>query len=165
MYCTNMNNAAMRRCRRRCDFFRGDLTQESLLTEAIAGVDVVFHLLWTTTAIHEIANRDPIADVNANLVPTLQLLEAARRCGVGRLVFTSSGGTVYGPTTVKPIPETHAQNPINAYGVSKLAIEKYCRCTVICMGWIRSFCALPCRTAPGRTRLGGRERRPFSSTG
>jgi UDP-glucose 4-epimerase len=106
-------------------FFRGDLTQESLLAEAITGVDVVFHLLWTTTAIHEIANRDPIADVNANLVPTLQLLEAARRHGVGRLIFTSSGGTVYGPTTVKPIPETHAQNPINAYGVSKLAIEKY----------------------------------------
>lgn len=106
-------------------FLRGDLTQESLLAEAVAGQDVVFHLLWTTTAIHEVANRDPAADVQANLVPTIHLLEACLRAGVGRVVFTSSGGTVYGRTQIAPIPENHPNNPVNAYGVSKLAVEKY----------------------------------------
>jgi UDP-glucose 4-epimerase len=106
-------------------FLRGDLTQESLLAEAVAGQDVVFHLLWTTTAIHEVANRDPAADVQANLVPTIHLMEACRAAGVGRLLFTSSGGTVYGRTQTAPIPEQHPNNPITAYGVSKLAVEKY----------------------------------------
>ncbi|MCA9897843.1 MAG: NAD-dependent epimerase/dehydratase family protein [Ardenticatenaceae bacterium] len=106
-------------------FLRGDLTQESLLAEAVAGQDVVFHLLWTTTAIHEVANRDPAADVQANLVPTIHLMEACRAAGVGRLVFTSSGGTVYGRTQIAPIPEDHPNNPVTAYGVSKLAVEKY----------------------------------------
>ena len=106
-------------------FLRGDLTQESLLAEAVAGQDVVFHLLWTTTAIHEVANRDPAADVQANLLPTIHLIEACRAAGGGRLLFTSSGGTVYGRTQVAPIPEDHPNNPVNAYGVSKLAVEKY----------------------------------------
>ena len=106
-------------------FLRGDLTQESLLAEAVAQQDVVFHLLWTTTAIHEVANRDPAADVQANLVLTIHLIEACRAARVGRLVFTSSGGTVYGRTQTAPIPEDHQTNPITAYGVSKLAVEKY----------------------------------------
>ncbi len=106
-------------------FFRGDLTQESLLADAVAGQDAVFHLLWTTTAIHEVANRDPAADVQANLLPTIHLIEACRAAGVGRLIFTSSGGTVYGRTRIAPIPEDHPNNPVTAYGVSKLAVEKY----------------------------------------
>ena len=106
-------------------FLRGDLTQESLLAEAVAGQDVVYHLLWTTTAIHEVANRDPAADVQANLLPTIHLIEACRAAGAGRLVFTSSGGTVYGRTQIAPIPESHPTNPVSAYGVSKLAVEKY----------------------------------------
>lgn len=106
-------------------FLRGDLTQETQLAEAVAEQDVVFHLLWTTTAIHEVANRDPAADVLANLLPTVRLIEACLAAGVGRLVFTSSGGTVYGRTQTIPIPENHPHNPVNAYGVSKLAVEKY----------------------------------------
>lgn len=105
--------------------FRGDLTQESLVREALDGVDIVFHLLWTTTAIHEVANRDPIADVQANMMPTIGLMEACCEAKVKRLVFTSSGGTVYGPAQELPIPESHANDPLNAYGVSKLAVEKY----------------------------------------
>lgn len=105
--------------------YRGDLTQESLLQEALNGVDFVFHLLWTTTAIHEVANRDPAADVMANMTPTIGLMEACCEAKVKRLVFTSSGGTVYGPAQTLPIPEDHPNNPLNAYGVSKLAVEKY----------------------------------------
>lgn len=104
-------------------FIRGDLSQAHLVREATAGVDVVFHLAWTT--IHEVSNQDPEADVTTNLIPTLRLLEACRHAGVGRVVFVSSGGTVYGPAQTLPIPETHPQNPINAYGITKLAVEKY----------------------------------------
>lgn len=104
-------------------FIRGDLTQLFLLREALNGVDVVFHLAWAT--IHEISNQDPAADVAANLVPSINLLEACYRSGVRRVVFTSSGGTVYGPTETLPISEQHLENPITAYGINKLAVEKY----------------------------------------
>lgn len=104
-------------------FIRGDLSQDYLVREALIDVDVVFHLAWAT--IHEISNRDPAADVHANLIPSIHLVEACNQASVRRVVFTSSGGTVYGQTQQLPIPETHLQNPINAYGITKLAVEKY----------------------------------------
>ena len=104
-------------------FIRGDIGDPYLIREALIGVDVVYHLAWTT--IHEIANRDPAADVQSNLAPAIRLIEACQGASNPRLVFISSGGTVYGPARQLPIPETHPRNPINAYGVSKLAVEKY----------------------------------------
>ncbi|MEX0645754.1 MAG: NAD-dependent epimerase/dehydratase family protein, partial [Parvularculaceae bacterium] len=61
----------------------------------------------------------------ANVVPTLNLLEACRFFGVKRLIYVSSGGTVYGVPKITPTPESHPQEPITAYGVGKLAIERY----------------------------------------
>lgn len=107
----------------RVRFIRGDLTQSYLVREALAGVDIVFHLAWAT--IHEVSNQDPAADVHANLVPSIHLIEACHQAAVSRVIFTSSGGTVYGPAQRLPIPETHPKNPINAYGITKLAVEKY----------------------------------------
>ncbi|MCP5097452.1 MAG: NAD-dependent epimerase/dehydratase family protein, partial [Chloroflexi bacterium] len=104
-------------------FIRGDLSQAYLIREALIGIDVVFHLAWAT--IHEVANQDPSADVNANLIPSLQLIETAHQAKVKRFVFPSSGGTVYGPVKTLPIHETYPKRPINAYGVTKLAFEKY----------------------------------------
>jgi UDP-glucose 4-epimerase len=104
-------------------FIRGDLTQAHLLREALTGVDVVFHLAWAT--IHEVANQNPATDISANLIPTLHLLEACRQTDVKRLIFTSSGGTIYGTTHQWPTPENHPKNPVTAYGITKLAVEKY----------------------------------------
>lgn len=104
-------------------FIKGDLTQDYLVREAMAGADVVFHLAWGS--IHEVSNRDPAADVHTNLIPSIHLIEAAKIAGVGRFIFTSSGGTVYGPAQTLPISEDHPLNPVNGYGVTKLAVEKY----------------------------------------
>ena len=104
-------------------FIHGDLNQSYIVREALVGVDVVYHLAWAT--IHEVANQDPAADISANLIPTIHLIEACRLAGVRRFVFTSSGGTIYGPTNQILTTESHPQNPINAYGITKLAVEKY----------------------------------------
>jgi UDP-glucose 4-epimerase len=53
------------------------------------------------------------------------MLDVARASGVKRIVFSSSGGTVYGPPMTTPIPEDHPTNPSCSYGIVKLAIEKY----------------------------------------
>ena len=68
---------------------------------------------------------DPIADLTDNVIPSILLIQACLEAGIHRIVYISSGGTIYGPTEHVPIPETHAQNPISAYGITKLAVEKY----------------------------------------
>ncbi len=93
------------------------------VAEALQGVDAVCHLISTT--VPGTSNLDPIADVQSNLVHTLQLLEQMRKKGLRRILYLSSGGTVYGNPDVSPVPENHPLNPISSYGVVKVAIEKY----------------------------------------
>ena len=93
------------------------------LQQALEGADLVFHL--ASGSLPQSSNRDPQADVEANLLGALKLLEAARLAQVRRLVMVSSGGTVYGVPQQVPIPETHPTDPTCSYGITKLAIEKY----------------------------------------
>lgn len=88
----------------------------------LATGDLLFHLISTTVPG---SNHRPARDVSENLLPTLRLLDICVRRGVERVVFLSSGGTVYGPDVPLPTPEDAALNPISWYGVQKLAIEKY----------------------------------------
>jgi UDP-glucose 4-epimerase len=64
-------------------------------------------------------------DVQGNVVASLALFDLCRKLKVRRLVFVSSGGTVYGLPNAIPTPETAPTDPIGAYGVGKLSIEKY----------------------------------------
>ena len=69
---------------------------------------------------------DPIHDARANILGSLELLEACRRAGTRRVLFSSTGGALYGePEGGKPSRETHPTNPISPYGCAKLSIEKY----------------------------------------
>jgi UDP-glucose 4-epimerase len=86
-------------------------------------MEAVFHLVSTTFP--TTADLDPKTDVQDNLVGTLRLLEVMQGLGQTRLLFLSSGGTVYGPPDLVPIPEDHALRPINSYGIVKVAIEQY----------------------------------------
>ena len=106
-----------------CTWMQGDFSDITTLLPALANCDVVFHLINATTPAS--ANIDKVADLNANVVSTLHLLEACRESGVHRIIFVSSGGTIYGIPSQVPTPENSANNPITAYGISKLAIEKY----------------------------------------
>ena len=87
------------------------------------GNGCIFHLVSTT--VPKSANDDPIRDVQSNLVGALQLLQLLREQPVGKIIFVSSGGTVYGPPRYLPIDEDHPTNPLTAYGITKLAIEKH----------------------------------------
>lgn len=89
----------------------------------VGAAEVIHHYAWTT--IPATANADPLADLQANLALTIGLLDALKRRGGGRIVFASSGGTVYGRPRTIPVPESHPLEPIAAYGVSKVAAEKY----------------------------------------
>jgi UDP-glucose 4-epimerase len=105
------------------DYIFGDFSDRALVIEAMAGVDSVFHLISTTFP--GTSNINPQADVEDNLINTLALLKAMMELDVRRLVFLSSGGTVYGIPETIPIPEDHPLRPINSYGIVKVAIEQY----------------------------------------
>lgn len=77
---------------------------------------------------------DPRLDARSNVSGLLHVLECARRFGVARVVYVSSGGVVYGEPTTIPTPESHALLPLSPYGVSKLAGELYLHCYAILHG-------------------------------
>jgi UDP-glucose 4-epimerase len=105
------------------EYLLGDFTDKMAVAEALNGQDVVFHLISTTFP--GTANIDPKADVSGNLIGTLNLIETMNALGIRRLVYLSSGGTVYGPAPGHPVPEDFPLNPINSYGIVKVAIEQY----------------------------------------
>jgi len=105
------------------DWYPGDYSDATALASAIEGYEIVFHLLHTTTP--HTSNLDMVAEIQQNVISTLAVLDISRNLGVKRVVFVSSGGVIYGPSKQIPTPETAPTDPITAYGISKLTIEKY----------------------------------------
>jgi UDP-glucose 4-epimerase len=100
-----------------------EFSDRAALARAIEGSEFVFHVIGGTTP--ESSNKDPIADLQSCTLASLEMLEICRISDVRKIVFVSSGGTVYGIPQTVPIPETAYTEPICAYGISKLAVEKY----------------------------------------
>jgi UDP-glucose 4-epimerase len=107
------------------DIIRGNFLSETDIREALAGIDYVFHYISTTTPASSI--HDPIFDVQTNIIGSLQLFQIARDMRVKKIIFPSSGGTIYGDCTDDLIHEDHPINPQNPYAISKSTIEHYLR--------------------------------------
>ena len=105
------------------EWVAGDLSSTHDVNEALQGVDTAIHLVSTT--LPKNSNDDPIYDVQSNVVASLQMLDAMVAQGVRKVIFISSGGTVYGNPVYLPIDERHPTDPLVSYGITKLAIEKY----------------------------------------
>jgi UDP-glucose 4-epimerase len=108
---------------RGAEIVTGDFFNPDDLKAVISGCDVVYHLVSTT--VPQTSNDSPRLDVEGNLIGTLQLLEQMRSADVKKIIFASSGGTVYGVPQEIPIKESHPTDPTSSYGIVKLAIEKY----------------------------------------
>jgi UDP-glucose 4-epimerase len=108
---------------------RARFVEASILDAATADLirqerfDVVNHHAAQIDVRRSVA--DPLFDARVNILGTIALLDAARHAGVGRFVFVSSGGAVYGEQETFPAPETHPTWPVSPYGVSKRAGELY----------------------------------------
>lgn len=100
-----------------------DMANELALLDAMEGAELVFHL--ASGSLPQSSNRNPQADIQINLIGSLTVLEAARLANIKRLIFVSSGGTVYGVPRQVPIKESSPTDPTCSYGITKLAIEKY----------------------------------------
>lgn len=109
--------------RHEVEWAEGDFVNPYDTERALAGQEVVYHLVSTT--LPKNSNDNPVYDVESNVVGSLNMLGLAVRLGIGKVVFISSGGTVYGVPQEVPIKETHPTDPVCSYGIGKLAIEKY----------------------------------------
>lgn len=87
--------------------------------------EVIYHLAAQASVSNSVKN--PMNDADVNVLGTLNVLEAARRCDTERVVFTSTGGAVYGSKVQLPAKESYAKNPDSPYGISKKVVEDYFR--------------------------------------
>jgi UDP-glucose 4-epimerase len=106
------------------EFLYGNILDLSFLAEAMADTDGVFHLAALPSVQRSI--NDPISTNATNVDGTLNVLIAARDCGVGKVVFASSS-SVYGDTPTLPKKEDMKSNPKSPYAITKLIGEHYCR--------------------------------------
>jgi UDP-glucose 4-epimerase len=105
-------------------FMQGSITDLPLLKTTFAGADGIFHEGAIASVPRSIAN--PVATNEANVTGTLNVLVAARDCGVRKVVFASSS-SVYGNTPTLPKHEDMTPSPLSPYAVSKLTGEHYLR--------------------------------------
>jgi UDP-glucose 4-epimerase len=112
---------------RECPLVEGGIGDPQALAKAFAlgPFDAVVHL--AAEAAIETSVTDPALYFRVNLADSLVLLDAMRAHSVSRLVFSSTAAT-YGEPRAVPIDESHPQEPINAYGESKLMLER-------CLAW------------------------------
>ena len=101
----------------------GDISQLDDVARAVDGVTVLINLIHTT--VPGSSMKDPAYDVTSNVATAARWLEYLDQTHVRKVIYFSSGGTVYGAPEKIPITEDHPTNPLTSYGITKLAIEKY----------------------------------------
>ena len=103
-------------------FISGEFANREMLSDALKNQDIVYHFICATTPIE--SWNDPYIEIEENLRTSLQLCELAVQQGVRKIVFASSGGTVYGPQK-RPVDEKATPHPFSPYGITKLATEYF----------------------------------------
>lgn len=121
------------------EFIEGDLRSFEDILNAVKGVDEVWHIAANPDV--RLSAQKPDEIYENNILATYNLLEAMRKKGISRIIFTSTS-TVYGEARVIPTPEDYPTMPISVYGASKVAgeglISSYCH-TYDMQSWIFRF--------------------------
>lgn len=106
------------------EFVKADINDD-LAVETIkkSNLDIIIHCAAQMNVRYSV--EYPKIDAKNNIIGTINILEAARKYGVKKVVFASSGGTVYGDQDYFPADEEHRLRPCSPYGITKVACEKY----------------------------------------
>jgi UDP-glucose 4-epimerase len=120
----NLSTGKKDNINKKCTFYEYDIREKDLIS--------VFKMVMPDIVIHNAAQlsvrlsvEDPLYDSSVNVLGGLNVFNCSSRCAVKKVIFASSGGTVYGEQKKFPADESHSTNPISPYGVAKLASEKY----------------------------------------
>ena len=102
---------------------RGDIACSDDVINAVRNADTLIHLIHTS--VPQASMDDPSRDVVDNVASTVNWASRLNQTKVKKIIYISSGGTVYGIVPDAHISEEHSTNPICSYGITKLTIEKY----------------------------------------
>jgi UDP-glucose 4-epimerase len=108
----------------KADFYELDIRDagiDEILTRH--SIEVVNHLAAQMDVRRSVA--DPFFDASVNVLGGLNVFECARKAGVRKFIFSSTGGAIYGEQDYFPADEEHAMRPLSPYGITKLVTEKY----------------------------------------
>jgi UDP-glucose-4-epimerase GalE len=108
---------------RKISLVRGDVLDRAALDRVFAGSGASAVMHFAARLLVGESVREPIGYYRANVTGTMTLLEAMAAAGIGRFVFSSTAAT-FGEPKESPITEDHPQQPVNAYGETKLAVER-----------------------------------------
>lgn len=106
------------------EIINGDFLNRSDLTDALEGMEYVFHFVSTTTPMT--ADNDPLIDIETNIHMTVTLLDEAVNKGVKKIIFASTS-SIYGIGDGVPSKESDVPKPVSPYAIGKLTIEHYLR--------------------------------------
>jgi UDP-glucose 4-epimerase len=109
----------------RARLIQADLTDAAELERIVAAErpEVVNHHAAQKSV--RVSVENPAEDARINVIGSLRLLELCRRQGVGRVIFISTGGAIYGEAEQIPTPEEYPAWPVSPYGIAKLSVEHY----------------------------------------
>jgi len=122
MVCGRLENLGHQSKNERLEIVEGDLRDEALMSKLVQGCDAVFHLAAHANIRKSLVDHK--ADLDNNVVGTINLLDAMVKHGVNDMVFASTSA-VYGMAEILPTPEGYAPTQTSLYGASKLACESY----------------------------------------
>jgi UDP-glucose 4-epimerase len=103
----------------------GDFLNRADIAHALDGIQDVYHLVSTTTPVT--AEDDPAFDIDTNVRASVSLFEQCVKQGIERVLFASTGGSIYGDNDEQPFTEQSLTLPISPYAIGKLSIEGYLR--------------------------------------
>ena len=107
----------------RVEIVEGDMARTDDVLGVLRDAETVIHLVHTT--VPGSSMKDPAYDLSSNVIASVGWLSRLDETSLRRILYISSGGTVYGLPQTNPIDENHPTDPISSYGITKLTIEKY----------------------------------------
>jgi UDP-glucose 4-epimerase len=105
------------------EYLNHDYADDAFLQSILNKTDIIINLAYSS--VPKTSYDNPVEDIYINLLNNVKLFETCTHHNIEKLIYVSSGGTVYGHPRFLPITEEHPTNPVSPYGISKLAAEKY----------------------------------------
>ena len=106
-------------------FLKTDITNFSQIDKIFSQEkpEIIYHLAAQIDVRQSVIN--PLVDAQVNILAGLNLIKLAHQYKVKKIIFSSSGGAIYGDTDLRPTTENHSEWPLSPYGIAKLTIDKY----------------------------------------
>ncbi len=120
----NLTTGRMENIKQAVNFYHGDLLDRDFVFRCVQRErpGVIIHQAAQANAPRSL--EDPAGDAGVNIVGSVNLFEAARSAGVGKVVYASSAA-VYGNPRRLPVDHLHPADPLSFYGLSKYTVERY----------------------------------------